>query len=157
MVRGFSGPPTSPPAESRFARHEHEWMPEEDSPYIEDGAAIFIENCCYEETKSVDMGHRGIEYIPVGPQCDESRSYGFGLAYLTQIKEGEPNITYLASEFDRFSHLPLENIIVSMEREGEITDIDPDEEYGSVTVKNGNWVAVYRANHNPQSDPIPNP
>ena len=52
--------------------HEHSWRPEEDEPFIlEDGAAIFHFYCDWQETKAVDLGHRGTEYHGVGPECGE--------------------------------------------------------------------------------------
>ncbi len=155
MVRAFSGPPTSPPPETSFDRHEHEWEPTNEGPIIEDGAAIFLEQCRYAVTKTVDMGKYGLEDIVVGPECDETRSYRFELANIGRVLPSGERITYLASEFDRFSHLPLDDIIVDIEMKGDVVDVDPDRDSGTVRVEYENWRAEYRAKHNPQSDPYP--
>ena len=52
--------------------HDHEWHPDHDEPFIlEDGHAVFVYYCGWAETKPVDLGHRGVEYHAVGPECGE--------------------------------------------------------------------------------------
>jgi hypothetical protein len=153
--RGFSGPPTSPPEPSRLATHDHEWRPDHASPVIEDGAAIFTEVCRWAETKSVDMGRHGTEEVVAGAECDEVRRYRFEAAWAERKRDGKPNVTYLASEFDHF-WLQAEEAFIAVEcGGGEITSIDPDEDLGQVTVETGEWRVKYKADHDPQIDPRP--
>jgi len=154
MNRNIPERSLSPPPEKGVSTHDHEWEPEGESPYIEDGAAIFVEYCTYAVTKSVDMGLRGTEEFAVGPECDESRQYRFEIAWVEEIRPDEPNITYLASEFDRFPRIK-EGILIDIELKGDITNIDPDPDYGTVTVEYDNWRAKYKADPKPQVDPHP--
>lgn len=129
--------------------HEHEWYLDDTSPILEDGAAIFIEECTWAVTEAHDMGRHGIEEVKVGPECDERRTYRMELQEITRIIEDGPNITIIEGNFDRFIEV-LEDAMFTIEkaaREGEASfiDVDPDREMGSVEVEADGYRAVYEA------------
>lgn len=77
------GPPTSPPDPGPAATHDHEWRLDEESPIIEDGAAIFREYCTWEEITSSSHSARHDEtFYGTGASCDSSRSYRFEYSHL---------------------------------------------------------------------------
>lgn len=123
--------------------HEHEWRPTDpdhrgrNQPIIEDGAAIFHEECNYAE------GRHG-----EGWQCEETRTYRFEYSTL-ESPDGEewelPDIT----EWDDHD-LPeevAERVITIEERHCYIgpgdeetpIDVDPDPECGVVTIEHDGW------------------
>jgi hypothetical protein len=149
----ISGPPTSPPGPSALSSHTHEWEPVPSAPIIEDGAAIFREECRWAETKSVDMGRHGSEEVVVGAECDEFRTYRFELAWIKQKRANAPGIYYLASELDRFP-LKAEAALIEVEQgAGKIKNIDPDEDWGIVIVEGDNYEVCFKADPEPQKDP----
>ena len=123
--------------------HEHEFRPYQDqNPVIEDGAAIFSEECIYAE------GEYGQGY-----SCEESRSWRMEVSWAEKKLDGEPNIIYLASEFDHFP-LVAERALIGVESGGgEVTNIDPDKDYGSVTVETDEWRVRFKAEEQPQIEP----
>lgn len=86
---GAANDPRAPYNEKDHS-HEHEWVSDRlESPTLEDGAAIFIEECNYAE------GQWG-----EGWSCDEVRQTRLDAKKITRIREGEPNVTYLVNEID---------------------------------------------------------
>ena len=151
--RNFKGPSKEPPEPSRLATHDHEWFPIEDTPMLEDGAAIFMEQCRWAETETIHMGEYGTEEAVVGAECEESRSYRMELAWIEKKIDGAPNIFYLGSELDHFWLIAEEALIPIETRNSEITAIDPDKDLGYVVVENSDWRVKYKADCEPQIDP----
>lgn len=121
--------------------HEHEWEPDEEHyPVFEDGAAIFIEYCLYAE------GRWGEGYA-----CEEMRTNRCDVERIIKVREGEPNISYLASEEnprENWGHVEriYEDALVGIEmakarfRELEILDMDPP---NFVRVQYGDYIVEY--------------
>lgn len=148
-------PPTNPPGPDPIDLHDHEWEPVHSSPIIEDGAAIFREECRWAETKSVDMGKYGSESVVVGAECEEYRTYRMEAAWAEKKMEDSPSIFYLASEFDHFWRVAEQALIAVEQDGGEIISIDPDGELGQVTIETDNWRVKFKADCTPQIDPPP--
>lgn len=114
--------------------HEHEWeMDTLDTPEFEDGAAMFHEWCNYAEGRYGE-----------GWECEEMRWWRCDVERVVKLRDGEPNISYLASEEDHYNewrHIELvyEDALVSVEitdfEEIEILDCDPANEYGDGYVR----------------------
>jgi hypothetical protein len=117
-------------------RHDHEWGTSgQDSPLIDDGGAIFIQQCRYTE------GEYGQAY-----QCDETRSVRFEYGDI-QSPDGEiwqvPEITeWDADEVDLPEHVA--QAVLETEFEGDVTGVDPDPEYGEVALKHDGWTLTFR-------------
>lgn len=120
--------------------HEHEWRPFDEDPIIEDGAAIFQQECQYAEGRYGE-----------GWQCEETRSYRFELAW---VKKKSIGTIYLESELDYFPMVAEEGLI-AVHQDGEIIAMDPDEDNGYVTVETDEWRVKFKANRQPQIDPRP--
>jgi hypothetical protein len=155
MRRGFSGPRKTPPDPGPLATHDHEWRPIEDSPIIEDGAAIFREECNWAEVTSAVTSEKHDEtFYGYGAECDETRHYRMEVAWAEKKRDDAPNIIYLASEFDHFP-LVKERALIDAHSNGKLTDVDPDKAYGGVKAETDNWRVKFKANHSPQIDPKP--
>lgn len=104
--------------------HEHEWVPcEGENPVFEDGAAIFLEECLYAE------GEYG-----QGWECEEGRQGRCDVERVVKLRDGKPDIVYLASEDkprERFGVIEriYEDALVAIEMtdyyEIQVLDIDP--------------------------------
>jgi hypothetical protein len=118
--------------------HDHEWRPGDmDNPVIEDGAAIFHEQCQYAE------GRHG-----EGWECEETRTYRFEYSTLESpsgveielhdITEWEENDDDVAEKVvsieEAFHNFP-----------DEVTfDIEPDPDCGQVTITYEDWGLHFR-------------
>jgi hypothetical protein len=115
--------------------HEHEWRPIDDAPIIEDGAAIFHEECRYAEGRYGE-----------GWQCEETRTYRFEYSELVS-PDGESTDLYDIGDWNQNSGQVREKIISIEERfsrheHGKI-DVDPDPDCGVVVIKMGGWELRY--------------
>lgn len=127
--------------------HEHEWEPNEsDYPLFEDGAAVFSESCRYAEGRWGE-----------GWACEETRWLRCDVERIIKVREGEPNIAYLASEEnpgENWGYIEriYEDALVGIEIESarfeelEILDIDPPNDYGDgfVRVRYGDYIVEYQ-------------
>ncbi|AAL54946.1 hypothetical protein HfxHF1_185 [Halophage HF1] len=114
--------------------HDHEWRPcDPDYPILEDGAAIFLEACGYAEGRWGE-----------GWECEETRQFRCDVERVVLLRDGKPDIAYLASEEDYhnewgFIERLYEDALVSVEitdfEEIEILDCDPPNEYGDGYVR----------------------
>ena len=114
--------------------HEHEWrLDDMENPMFEDGAAIFHEYCDYVEGRWGE-----------GWSCEESRTLRCDVERVVLLREGKPNVAYLASEEDYhnewgFIERLYEDALVAVEItdfEGiEILDCDPPNDYGDGYVR----------------------
>jgi hypothetical protein len=114
-----------------------------DNPIFEDGAAIFHERCDYSEGRWGE-----------GWSCEETRSMRCDLERVVKIREGAPNVSYLASDeypTERWNYVEriFEEVLIAVcpyAEDGEIIDLDPPNEYGDgfVRVRLGNYEAVYK-------------
>lgn len=138
--------------------HDHEWVPiEEDYPIIEDGAAIFREQCHFVEILgSYTDKQRDEVYYEEGEQCEETRSVRFETAYVKFINEDEPNLTFQRSSLEWLEENDEElwNSVMESEYEVaraynrddddvEVVSIDPDKRLGSVVVRLNNVEVGY--------------
>jgi hypothetical protein len=113
--------------------HEHEWFPDEEGPYLEDKAAVFIERCRYAE------GEYG-----QGWSCEEERTYRFEEVHLRRLRDEKPPVTY--TDIDRAMQLArLEAGLIGVYQEGEIIDIDPDPDVGHLVVEHDGWQVRFEA------------
>jgi hypothetical protein len=122
--------------------HEHEFFSDNTDPIFEDGAAVFSESCDYVE------GEYGQGY-----RCEESRWIECGLDRVVKIRNGAPNIDYLASEespsMDRHIERVLEKAIVTVETGDDysmfIEKSDPPNDRGDgyVRVKIKDYILIY--------------
>jgi hypothetical protein len=109
--------------------HEHEWESREANinPVIEDGAAIFTDECRYAEGQYGD-----------GWQCEETRTYRFEYSEL-EWPDGEKQYVYEISEWES-NTTAVQAKVIQIEEEflngGDATiDVDPDPECGSVIIE----------------------
>lgn len=124
--------------------HDHEWYPaEKENPIFEDGAAIFHDYCEYSEGRYGD-----------GWSCEETRSMRFDIERVVISREGEPDVTYLASTEDSaddwsYVHSVFERAIELVECGTEddlhIRQIDPANKYGNgyVELTVGKYTVIY--------------
>jgi hypothetical protein len=116
--------------------HEHQWGPGRDpGPLLEDGAAVFQEECRYAAGPD---GH--------GWQCEETRSYRMEYdtletpteeVELHEIDDWEEN-----NEKVRAKVMHIEQAF--MEGEAELTSIDPSPRSGEVAITHGEFTLCYR-------------
>jgi hypothetical protein len=144
--RGFSGPPTSPPDPDPINTHDHEWRPTEDSPIMEDGAAIFREECRWAEVTSATHSKKHDEtFYGYGAECEETRSYRFEYSRLILADDVEVELPEI-TEWDEVPD-PVERIVIEIEEmyhagEAEI-HIDPDQQDGEAIISHGVWELHY--------------
>lgn len=142
------GPRTSPPEETAFDRHDHEWHPVEDSfPVLEDGAAIFYEECNWAVTKTIHMGKYGTEEHAVGPECEAQRWHRMKATRIT-ADFGYGDVVLFGSYWDLFPEVVEEAFITvetADEDEWDILRFDPDADDGEFYVSVGDYEILYRA------------
>lgn len=140
------GPPTSPPDPGPLATHDHEWRLVEEAPIIEDGAAIFREECEWVEiTGSTHSKKHDETFYSEGAECEEHRTYRFEYSHLvlgdgTEIElptiENWENADQMESEMVEYiegaHHIGEANI-----------DVDPDRDVGEVVISAYNWELHY--------------
>lgn len=122
--------------------HEHRWQHEEEgvSPIIEDGAAIFHEECQYAEGRYGD-----------GWQCEETRIYRFEYSKLVSPSGEEWEIPEIQEWNDH--NLPekhAEKVVTIEQRFHEFGpgdkvsfDADPDPKNGVVTIEYRGWTLYF--------------
>lgn len=116
--------------------HEHEWAHDEQnlSPEIEDGAAIFHEQCMYAEGRYGD-----------GWSCEEERYYRFEYSWLETPKGDEIELPTVEN-WDEVNE-KLEHRVITIEtayRSGDASiDVDPDPDYGIVTISYDGYTLNY--------------
>jgi hypothetical protein len=123
--------------------HDHQWNPSNgDYPLFEDGAAIFVDYCEYSEGRFGD-----------GWSCEETRSIRCDVERVVKVRDGEPNIEYLASEESPSMHRHIERVfeeaIVGVEMGTDdsinIEKFDPvnDRGDGYVRVRIQDYILIY--------------
>jgi hypothetical protein len=141
------GPPTSPPEDTAFDRHDHEWRPVEGaSPVLEDGAAIFHEECRWAVTKTIDMGKYGTEEHAVGPECEATRRYRMEAEAIT----GDMGFGDVVLHEEYWSKFPevVEAAFEAIETAGddlEVLHINPDSDKGEFHVAADGYEILYQA------------
>lgn len=122
--------------------HEHEWIPvEEMHPVLEDMAAIFREQCRFEEIVDSYTDHQRDEtYYETGAECEAERHYRFELAYVDTEKErlDRDDINRLEEDGDDRFETIIEAVIAAEQGsidEAEIVEIDPNRQQGQVVVR----------------------
>jgi len=120
--------------------HEHRWESEEFeiNPIIEDGAAIFHEECQYAE------GRHG-----EGWQCEETRTYRFEYSTL-ESPSGEEWKVPSIENWEEATPVVEKKVVAIEERfhnhRDEVSlDIDPDRDCGQVTLTYKGWQLHFRA------------
>lgn len=118
--------------------HEHEWLQDEDPEFhMEDGAAIFIEECWYAE------GEYG-----QGWECEETRSYRFEYDTLELLDGGEIDLPEIG-EWGKLDE-DLAEVIIAIEEAWHNGDsrasinVHPDKEHGEVTLDFLGYTLCYR-------------
>jgi hypothetical protein len=123
--------------------HDHEWRPSNgDYPLFEDGAAVFAEYCEYSEGRYGD-----------GWSCEETRWIRCDIERIVKVRDGEPNIEYLATEENHSMHRYIERMfeeaIVALEAGStqsiEIERVDPPNGRGDgyVRVAVRDYILIY--------------
>jgi len=122
--------------------HLHEWEAEQDGwPMFEDNAAIFSEYCMYAEGRWGE-----------GWECEETRSTRCELRSISLVREGQPDIEYLAGTEDarnqsRHIEWLFETVLIALERNrgcGNILDLDvPGHGDGFVRIWIDGYVVEY--------------
>jgi hypothetical protein len=118
--------------------HEHAWSPVNDGSIIEDGAAIFHEECLYVEGRYGE-----------GWECEETRTYRFEYSTLVKpdgtelpvhdITDWESNSKFVQDMVEQ-----IEERFVSHGPGGEVEiDVDPDPECGVVSIEWNDWELRY--------------
>jgi len=118
--------------------HEHEFRPLEKAPIIEDGAAIFHEECIYAEGRYGD-----------GWECEETRTYRFEYSTL-ESPDGETVELPTIAEWPSDMPDGRDERVITIEEEfhtgnADIVDIDPDRDDGTVTLEHDGWQLHFRA------------
>lgn len=133
--------------------HDHEWVPTNDYPIIEDGAAIFVEKCAHETVLDAERGYRGETVVTESIPCEECKSFRFEYESLT-TPDGE---TIELPTVGMFGSVPeeVENAVLKIERKTRDSndaspdiEIDPDPTTGEVVVS---W-NEYTLKYTPQND-----
>lgn len=117
--------------------HEHEWRRDtrKADPAIEDGAAIFQDECAYRE------GPRGEAY-----SCNKTRTYRFEYSTLESRNGSVWQLSDVGSKtaLEAF----LWGVVIEIEEAYHNTDeveinVDPDPDAGQVTLKHDGWTLTY--------------
>jgi len=130
--------------------HTHEWEPCFDSwPHLEDGAAIFIEECVWEKALSAEKGYEGGYIVTNSIPCKETRKTRVEAKRAVHKPRSVSVAIPPLDKRDEISPL-AENALVSVERayrEGDV-DLDkvvPDPNSGHVVAETADYRVVYRA------------
>lgn len=118
--------------------HEHRWRTVEDSPIIEDGAAIFREECEYVEGRYGE-----------GWECEESRHYRFEYSQIESPK-GEKTELHDITEWDENDSQVQANVVAVEEAyhnmpDETTIDVDPDPDGGVVIIEYNEWKLRFEA------------
>lgn len=140
------GPPTSPPDPGPAATHDHEWRLVEEAPIIEDGAAIFPEECEWVEiTGSTHSKKHDETFYNEGAECEKHRSYRFEYSHLVLGDGTEIEIPTI-DNWDEADEMEAEMVKYIEEAyhsgDAEI-DVDPDEKSGQVVISAYQWELHY--------------
>lgn len=127
--------------------HKHEWMPSNDYPTFEDGAAIFIEECVHETVLGTERGYEGERVVTDSIPCEETRSFRFEYDSLTYPDGKEVDLP----PFDEIIESPrdLQEQIIEIEEavtqhpEQTIVDVDSDPDNGQVTITYDGYTLRY--------------
>jgi hypothetical protein len=134
--------------------HEHEFEPVEDYyPILEDGAAIFIEECIHAPLlgRGYDAG-RDEYHEAHGEKCGEERHTRFEARSATKVHNHQPNLTVHASVLDGDGENELlevwEQALFEIERadqhdEVAINSVDPDKTHGEVVAEANGYRVKY--------------
>jgi hypothetical protein len=152
MRRGVSGPSKTPPPATAVDKHDHEWrLRNGNNPIIEDGAAVFFEECDWVEiTGSTHSEKHDETFHSYGADCEATRSWRMESSSIIRKRDDEPNIEFvLDSEkppAERGAAWLLPHLI-AVESSGEITMCDPEKIGGSVRVETEEWAVLYEAGY----------
>lgn len=132
--------------------HEHEWEPVQGlSPVLEDMAAIFHEQCRFEEiVNSYTDYQRDETYYETGAECEAERHYRFELAYVIDesgTRLDRDDIDRLEEDGDDRFETVIEAVIAaeqSFPEETEVVEVDPDRQQGQVVVRHDGVEIGYR-------------
>jgi hypothetical protein len=103
------------------------------TPILEDGAAIFHEQCTYAK------GEHG-----QGWQCEETRTTRFEEVHLRKLRGDKVAVTY--TDIDRAMQIArLEAALIGVYQHGEIIDCDPDPDVGHVVAEHDGWQVRFEA------------
>lgn len=124
--------------------HDHEWEPTENSyPVLEDGAAIFIEECRWAPIlNSYSGGEFEDTYYEEGEPCGEERSLRFELQRIGHT-DGAPSMPVDDPYDFREVVNRIEEAYRDDEEDVEFRDVDPHEEHGRVVVQVDSYIAYY--------------
>jgi hypothetical protein len=129
--------------------HEHEWVPAEDGPILEDGAAIFVENCRWEKVLNAEKGYEGDYVVTESIPCDEQRTTRMEAKRAADVERDLMVAIPPKDEYDEISPL-AEEALCAVElawREDEVNynEVDPDPQHGHVVAQADEYRVVYRA------------
>lgn len=118
--------------------HDHEFRLTDDSPHFEDAAAIFIEVCRHQRTRShADYDRDEVYHEPMGPECDEDRSYRFEARTLT-VDGTNSDVPGDPADWAETLEDHLEELMIAAADEtADRVNIDPDPDTGEVVIENG--------------------
>lgn len=131
--------------------HDHEWMPvEEESPVLEDMAALFHEECRFAEVVNSHTDYQRDEvYHEYGQECEATRWHRFELTYVELPGENRldrDDIDRLEEEGDELFETVLDAVIGAEQafpEDTEVVDIDPDPDIGQVVVRHDGYELGY--------------
>ena len=120
--------------------HEHEWEPVQGlSPILEDLAAIFHEQCRFEEiVGSYTDYQRDETYYETGAECEAERSYRFELNYVVTESGTRLDRDRLDQDEDEQVEEVFETVIEAEQAfpdDTEVIEIDPDRQQGRVVIR----------------------
>lgn len=145
--QSMTGPPKAPPDPGPIATHDHEWRLDEESPIIEDGAAIFMEDCTWAEVTSAVTSEKHDEtFYGYGAECEESRSYRFEYSHLV-LGDGTKIELPTIENWDEVSEMANEMVEYIEEAyyngTADVISVKPDKKSGEVVIAAYNWELRY--------------
>lgn len=128
--------------------HEHEWVVTDDSPQIEDGAAIITERCNHVEITGSAVSEKHDEiFHGEGEECGETRHTRFEETKLTVKRDEKDNLTYAlnpnANPAER-GCARLRPALVTVANNGTVTAMNPCKQTGEVIVETDKYKVTYK-------------
>jgi hypothetical protein len=121
---------------SKVDTHDHEWRLQNAEPALEDGRAIFMEECGWVEITGTATSERLDEtFYETGAECDEVNRYWFNAERAERKHENSSNTEYNYAPFEA---------VEDVEINGEIVDCDSDKDLGRVEVETDDWIVIYK-------------
>jgi len=117
-----------------------------EQPVFEDGAAIFIEVCRWQPTKThTDHARDEIYHEPIGPKCGEERRTRMDASYIWYPSGQGAPVPEPGKELpERIEEGLIEVEQAAATDDAELVNVDPDPDCGEVRAKYDGWTVVYK-------------